>query len=93
MRRGNARHQLQLPREQEVAADQPRKKEPRPSVSPRAYATIATKGFGWLWNLGGIEYLVFWCLASFALAVQGWQRERQASGALSLFGRAAPRAA
>ena len=57
------------------------------------YATIVTKGPGWLWNLGGVEYLVFWGVTSLALAAAAWRREWQAHGRLYLFGPAAPAAA
>jgi putative oxidoreductase len=39
------------------------------------YAVVSTKGLGWLWNLGGIEYLVLWAGGSFVLAVNAWRRE------------------
>jgi putative oxidoreductase len=38
-----------------------------------AYGTFATKGVHWMWNFGGIEYLVFWGVASLALAVHAWK--------------------
>ena len=44
------------------------------------YATLMTKGMGWLWNLGGVEYLVFWGVRSVALAAQAWKREKVAHG-------------
>lgn len=37
------------------------------------YGTVALKGPGWLWNLGGVEYLVFWGIVSLALAVHAWK--------------------
>lgn len=37
------------------------------------YGTVALKGPGWLWNLGGVEYLVFWGVVSLALAVHAWK--------------------
>lgn len=40
-----------------------------------AYATIVTKGLGWFWAQGGIEYLVFWGVASLAVALHAWNRE------------------
>jgi len=39
------------------------------------YAVFATKGVGWLWNLGGVEYLMLWCGGSFVIAVDAWRRE------------------
>lgn len=47
-----------------------------------AYATIAAKGnvFGWLWNLGGIEYLVLWAGLSILVALHAWRQERAAYG-------------
>lgn len=44
------------------------------------YATLMTKGIGWLWNLGGVEYLVFWGVASVALAVHAWKQEKARFG-------------
>ncbi len=38
-----------------------------------AYATIAAKGMGWLWNKGGIEYLVYWAVVSLVLAGMAWR--------------------
>ncbi len=37
------------------------------------YGTIVAKGAQWMWNFGGVEYLVFWGVASAALAVQAWK--------------------
>ena len=51
-----------------------------------AYAVLATKGIGWLWNLGGIEYIVFWAFISVVIAAEAWRREWLANGRLSLFG-------
>lgn len=39
------------------------------------YAVFVTKGVGWLWNLGGVEYLVLWAGGSFAFALQAWKQE------------------
>lgn len=44
------------------------------------YATVMTKGAGWLWNLGGVEYLVFWGVTSVALAVHAWKQEKARFG-------------
>ncbi|MBR0657911.1 DoxX family protein [Neoroseomonas oryzicola] len=44
------------------------------------YATVMTKGAGWLWNLGGVEYLVFWGVTSVALAVNAWKQEKARFG-------------
>ncbi len=44
------------------------------------YAILVTKGPGWMWNLGGVEYLVFWGAASLALAAQAWKQERAEYG-------------
>ena len=38
-----------------------------------AYGTFATKGVHWMWNFGGVEYIVFWGIASLALAVNAWK--------------------
>ena len=35
-----------------------------------AYAVFATKGVGWLWNMGGVEYLAMWALVSLAPVAQ-----------------------
>jgi len=40
-----------------------------------AYAIVATRGLGWFWAGGGIEYLVFWGVMSLAVAADAWQRE------------------
>lgn len=37
------------------------------------YALHVTKGFVWLWNLGGYEYPVFWAIASLAVALEAWK--------------------
>lgn len=37
------------------------------------YGTFVTKGTHWMWNFGGVEYLVFWGVASLALAVHAWK--------------------
>lgn len=55
-----------------------------------AYAVFATKGVAWMWNMGGVEYLTFWGVASAALAVHAWKQEWSANHRLSLFGRAEP---
>ena len=49
------------------------------------YAILATKGIGWMWNLGGVEYLVLWGLGSFSLAMAAWKRELAAHGRPALF--------
>ena len=41
-------------------------------------AVFNTKGVGWLWNLGGVEYLVFWGVSSLVLAANAWKQERGA---------------
>lgn len=38
-----------------------------------AYGTFATKGVHWMWNFGGVEYIVFWGVTSLALAVHAWK--------------------
>src|SRR3954453_1750144 len=48
------------------------------------YGILATKGPGWLWNLGGVEYLVFWGVTSLALAAEAWRREARAYGRVFL---------
>lgn len=55
-----------------------------------AYAVFATKGVGWLWNLGGIEYIALWGLMSLVLAAHAWREESRTYGhAFLLFPRAA----
>jgi putative oxidoreductase len=49
-----------------------------------AYAVCVTKGAGWLWNLGGVEYLVFWSLGSLVFAIKEWKQEFARYGRLSL---------
>ena len=49
------------------------------------YAIFATKGAGWMWNLGGVEYLALWGLGSFSLAVAAWKREVAEYGRPALF--------
>ncbi|MCK8785864.1 DoxX family protein [Roseomonas sp. NAR14] len=44
------------------------------AMAVAAYATIATKGMGWLWNLGGVEYLALWGLISLLLAADAWRK-------------------
>jgi putative oxidoreductase len=41
------------------------------------YGTFATKGVHWMWNFGGVEYLVFWGVTSVSLAVHAWLQERR----------------
>jgi len=48
------------------------------------YATLATKGVSWMWNLGGVEYLLFWGAASAALAVREWKQELRDHGRFSV---------
>ncbi len=40
-----------------------------------AYAVLVTKGVGWLWNLGGVEYIALWGFGSLCYALQAWKRE------------------
>lgn len=44
-------------------------------IAVAIYAVVVTKGAGWLWNLGGVEYLVLWCTGSFVLALNAWRKE------------------
>lgn len=37
------------------------------------YGTFMTKGVHWMWNFSGVEYLVFWGVASAVLAIQAWK--------------------
>lgn len=39
-----------------------------------AYAIVAVYGLGWFWAGHGIEYLVFWGVASLAVALDAWNR-------------------
>ena len=47
-------------------------------------AVLATKGAVWLWNFGGIEYNVVWCLLCLVVAVHAWREERQRYGRVFL---------
>ncbi len=49
------------------------------------YAIFATKGAGWMWNLGGVEYLALWGVGSLALAVHAWKHEIATHGRPALF--------
>lgn len=40
-----------------------------------AYAIVATKGLGWFWAGGGVEYLAFWGFTSLAVALHAWNQE------------------
>ncbi|MBE9603609.1 DoxX family protein [Acetobacteraceae bacterium H6797] len=40
------------------------------------YATAATKGLGWTWNTGGVEYLVFWGVASLMISLHAFRQQR-----------------
>lgn len=48
------------------------------------YAVLVTKGPIWLWNFGGVEYIVFWGVASLVLAVQAWKQEYAEHGRVYL---------
>ena len=37
------------------------------------YALQVVKGFGWLWNLGGYEYPIFWAIACVAIGIEEWK--------------------
>lgn len=39
-----------------------------------AYAIVQVYGLGWFWAGHGIEYLVFWGVASLAVALDAWNR-------------------
>lgn len=45
-----------------------------------AYAVFATKGAGWLWNLGGVEYLAVWAGLSLLVSAFAWAREKSTYG-------------
>lgn len=40
------------------------------------FALLRVAPFEWLWNHGGIEYNVFWCLTALAIAVTEFKRHR-----------------
>ena len=43
-----------------------------------AYATVAAKGeVFWLWNLGGIGYVVLWGALSILVAIHAWRQEHR----------------
>lgn len=43
-------------------------------------AVLTTKGAVWLWNLGGIEYNVVWCLLCLIIAIHAWREEYKTYG-------------
>lgn len=43
-------------------------------------AVVALKGAVWLWNFGGIEYNVVWCILCLVLAIHAWREEYQQHG-------------
>lgn len=47
-----------------------------------AYGTFATKGVHWMWNFGGVEYITFWGVSSFMLAVHAWKQILAGKGSL-----------
>ena len=49
------------------------------------YGTFATKGVHWMWNFSGVEYLVFWGVASAVLAIQAWKETLAAEMGLARF--------
>lgn len=49
------------------------------ALAVAVYALHAVKGFGWLWNLGGYEYPVFWALVCVALSMNGFREQRAAT--------------
>lgn len=54
------------------------------SIGLMAVATLAqmsAKGIGWYWNLGGVEYLVYWGIASLAVFLDAWRRNPGLLGA------------
>lgn len=52
-----------------------------------AYATVVAKGeFAWLWNGGGIEYIVAWGAMSLLVAAHAWRREFVAYGRVFVLG-------
>ena len=40
-----------------------------------AGAIMIVNGVGWYWNKSGVEYLVFWALASLVVFADGWRKE------------------
>ena len=34
-----------------------------------AWAIVTVRGFGWVWNKGGIEYPIFWAITCVAIAI------------------------
>jgi putative oxidoreductase len=39
------------------------------------YSLQVVKGFGWWWNVGGFEFLVFWIVCCLVVAMDSWQKE------------------
>lgn len=48
------------------------------ALAVAVYALHMVKGFGWLWNLGGYEYPVFWALVCVAIAMNEFRTRRAA---------------
>ncbi len=44
------------------------------ALAVAVYALHVVKGFGWLWNLGGYEYPVFWGIVCVAVAMNEFKR-------------------
>ena len=49
------------------------------ALAVAVYALHMVKGFGWLWNLGGYEYPIFWGIVCLAISMNEFQRHRQAA--------------
>lgn len=43
-------------------------------------AVLGTKGAIWLWNHGGVEYNVVWCVLCLVVAIHAWRQEHQRYG-------------
>lgn len=43
------------------------------ALAVAVYALHMVKGFGWLWNMGGYEYPIFWGLVCVAVAMNGFR--------------------
>jgi putative oxidoreductase len=44
-----------------------------------AWAIVTVRGFGWVWNKGGIEYPIFWAITCIAIAIHQYKTLHAAS--------------
>lgn len=53
------------------------------ALAVAVYALQMAKGFGWLWNMGGYEYPIFWGLVCVAIAMNEFRASVKDQGALA----------